>query len=66
MQINNAKNVTSDKNDGSVVVDSSSNILQNSSYHKCNEPMCEIGKDSRHCHCSEVYQIGDYTLDLSK
>lgn len=30
------------------------------SYLRCTSP------DSRHCHCAEVYQVGDYTQDLAQ
>ncbi|EPY25953.1 hypothetical protein STCU_06394 [Strigomonas culicis] len=43
-----------------------SNFMQNSTDYRPRSYRREGEEDNRHCHCAEVYQVGDYTLDLAR
>lgn len=43
-----------------------SNFMQSSCDYRPRAYLRNGPQDSRHCHCAEVYQVGDYTMDLAK
>lgn len=43
-----------------------SGIMQQPVDYRPRSYLRELPPNSRHCHCAEVYQVGDYTLDLAK
>ncbi|CCW61123.1 unnamed protein product [Phytomonas sp. EM1] len=43
-----------------------SNFTHNSNDYRPRSYLRAGPPESRHCHCAEVYQVGDYTMDLAK
>ncbi|CCW71232.1 unnamed protein product [Phytomonas sp. Hart1] len=43
-----------------------SNFMHNSNDYRPRSYLRPGPPESRHCHCTEVYQVGDYTMDLAK
>lgn len=53
------------KDDPEGVRKTQSNFMQNSTDYRPRSYLREDPANNRHCHCAEVYQVGDYTLDLA-